>query len=328
MPGRRARLLASTIERLEMRGLLSVAASMQVAHVDLSEKVRSSADVAAVDSSHPGGRITSGESSLGETARTSHSNVAPSVERSNAGARGASKRSVVQVIAAGELVDAVQSTAHRPDPQSIGEPEVIGSDIIGLGSDTTYDPAVANSVVGWGPGAAASGPMSLTSAPDRGAGLDGRSKAVASSPVMDTPTPGLFADVTPGLRLRPGDARTWAGPPGDEAHAFTIVSATAVREPPSPAWAELLDGALKPDWESIDREMRRFLADIGGLADTPEGREAGEAWLLWIGAATSLFLAHRAWYGPRRFFRRAGSLAAGVPTRHPVPVGPWPLGLP
>src|SRR5262249_50155390 len=134
-------------------------------------------------------------------------------------------------------------------------------------------------------------------------------------------------DVIPGLGLWPGDGRIRSGPAGQELRELAIVAGTAAHEARSPAWAELLEGPLSPDWESIDREMRRFLAGIGGLADTSEVREAGQSWLYWFVAATALFSAQRA-RGPRRLCGRAGPGAGGVAAHHSLPVGPWPLGPP
>ena len=219
-------------------------------------------------------------------------------------------------------------TLSKSGPQLVGEPTLIESEITGLGSDDIYEGAVANSLVGWAPGGATSVSMSVAYSPNRGAGLDGRAKPGAGSPAADASTRGSFGDFSPGPGLWPGDGRIRPGPTGHELRELAIVAAIADHEARSPAWAELLEGALSPDWKSIDREMRWFLAGIGGLADASEVRGAGQSWLVWIGAATALFLAHRAGYGPGRMFRRAGPGLVRVAAHHPLPVGPWPLGPP
>src|SRR5262245_34045889 len=97
MPGRRARLFDSTIERLEARGLLSVVVSTQAAHLDLSSDLRASAHVAAADARRSVGRSIAGETGLVASVRTLHavagSVVAPSTARVNSGGGGAAKRS-------------------------------------------------------------------------------------------------------------------------------------------------------------------------------------------------------------------------------------------
>ena len=143
-------------------------------------------------------------------------------------------------------------------------------------------------------------------------GLEGRTNAGRSSTAADVVSSGSFGDVVNGPQSWRGDRSTGRGPLGDELRELAITAVIADPSAAAPAWAELLDGALNPDWEAIDQEMRRFLSGIGGLTDHSGEWGVGEAWLLWIGAAAALSLAHRASEGPRRFFRRAGRRRVGA----------------
>jgi hypothetical protein len=124
--------------------------------------------------------------------------------------------------------------------------------------------------------------------------------------------------------FRPSEARAVpVGPVYYDATDFFVADATADREPEAPVWHHLVDGAINPDWEAIDREMRQLLGQIGDLARAPDGPRR-RAWLLWIGAAAVLYVSQRASAVPRRLFRCPGRCAADLL----VPDGPWPLGPP
>ena len=331
MPVRRRGFIWSAPERLETRGLLSSAASLRADDFGLTVGIGTAAEIGSSSSSHAGNRISTGDGAVDEAARTPHvvgETVAESTEaRTTGGGGGASRRANLQGITMRVLLEPLLSVSRRTDSAADGETTVIESDSSEVAGEAAYEPAVTNSVVGWAPGAASVG-MPMGYSADRTAGLEGRTNAGRSSTAADAVSSGSFGDVVNGPRSWRGDRSTGRGPLGDEFRELAIVAVIADAAAASPAWAELLDGALKPDWEAIDQEMRRFLSEIGSLTDHPGEWGVGEAWPLWIGAAAALFLAHGASQGPRRFFRRAGRRRVGGTAQDLVRVGPWPLGPP
>jgi hypothetical protein len=121
-----------------------------------------------------------------------------------------------------------------------------------------------------------------------------------------------------------GDARTALPTPGDYSLLLPVSLVASGRN--AAAWANLLEGATRGDWEAVDGELRQFLSGLGGLAEHTNESEVGRTWPLWIGMATALLMARRASSGRRRLFRRSVQEALWASSRRPVPVGPWPLG--
>ena len=225
------------------------------------------------------------------------------------------------------LLEPLLSVSRRTDSAADGETTGIEPESSEVAGEAAYEPAATNSVVGWAPGAASVW-MPMGYSADRTAGLEGRTNAGPGPTAADAMSSGSFGDVVNGPQSWSGDRSTGRGPLGDELREFADVAVIADRAAASPTWAALLDGTLNPDWKAIDPEMRRFLSEIGSLTDHAGEWGVGEAWLLWIGAAAALSLAHGASSGPRRFFRRAGRRRVGATADDLVRVGPWPLGPP
>ena len=114
----------------------------------------------------------------------------------------------------------------------------------------------------------------------------------------------------------------------DDDHSPTRNTTSSAGRAGAPAWADLLESALHPDWGTVDGDLRQFLSRLRGLEDIPDGQGAGLVWILWIGTATAVILARRSSHGPWLSFRRPAVDPVRVSRRHPLPVGPWPLGPP
>jgi hypothetical protein len=331
MPVRRPGFIWSAPECLETRGLLSSAAFLLADNFNLAVGIATVAEIGSSSSTHAGNRISAGDGAVDEAARTPHVVGEPAAESTEArtagGGGGAPRRANLQAMTVRVLLEPLLSVSRRTDSAADDETTGIESDSSDVAGEAAYEPAVTNSVVGWAPGAASVW-MPMGYSADRTAGLEGRTNAGRSSTEADAVSSGSFGDVVNDPQSWRGDRSTGRGHLGDELRELAIVAVIADPAAASPAWAELLDGALNPDWEVIDQEMRRFLSGIGTLTDRPGEWGVGEAWLLWIGAAAALCLAHGASQGPRRFFRRAGRRRVGATAPDLVRVGPWPLGPP
>jgi hypothetical protein len=135
---------------------------------------------------------------------------------------------------------------------------------------------------------------------------------------------GVIARARGTAGLAPADAPT---KPDRDAN----VSAVAVaenHEAPALCWGDVLEGALHPDWDAVDGELRQFLSRLRRLAETPDGYGMGASWAVWIGAASAMILASRAARGPQRLFRRRAPAVVWALPRDPAPVSPWPMGAP
>ena len=91
---------------------------------------------------------------------------------------------------------------------------------------------------------------------------------------------------------------------------------------------ELLDAAINADWDAVDGELRQFVIRLGGLAGSADGPPSQLVWLAWVGAAGALLVARRASHRGRALFPRSVTASSPAPGDRPLPVGPWPLGLP
>jgi hypothetical protein len=130
-------------------------------------------------------------------------------------------------------------------------------------------------------------------------------------------------------KLPPGDSPAVSDLRGDESPA--LVLSVASRAPASLVFSstELLDAAIHADWEAVDGELRQFLARLGGLAGSTDGRPSRSLWLAWLAAAGALLVARRASHRGRSLFPGSHTAESSARGGHgPFPVGPWPLGLP
>jgi hypothetical protein len=314
MRDRRARSLGSAIEILEGRGLLSAVAPILSAPLEPSSGSHGAADI---DSSHS--NRTGAASDL-----TSSSSI-----RSDADSGGAARRSTYQDVAVREIVDPLQSDTRRTDSATADESPENDSDLMSeLVGGGASDSAGVASAVGWGPGVMAPVFISLANPSDRIGGLDERlapsqGSAGAAASQLESVT-----NVAIGFETASEEENTAPGGLIEPLRTPPLPSAATAREALELARANLLEGALHSEWETVDRELRQFLTQLDVLPDIPAGHEAGTTWLVWIGAATVLILTRTSSYGPGRFFRRPVPVPVGASSRHPMPVGPWPLGPP
>ena len=342
--GHRVRSCKASLEGLEGRSLLSAMAPLRSTYLELPDGYPSAAEVNSSMAGRPVERSGSGVTAagvtddLGRTVRSGEGNVLASTpgERVNPSAARSSRRINPQEIGSRELLDTLQLVSRSIDAASTsvaGDTSANGLELItSLGGGDPTDPAGAASLVGWAPGTATLVTMSLANPAGRLVGPDGRTVpgpgvgvSSAGGGSMDSiglllPEAGIFGPTTGNVR------------PATDLHADldSPLAITALSEHGghAPAWAGILDSALHPDWDAVEGELRQFLSRLGDLDRTAVVQGTGPAWLLWIGAATTLILARRASHGPWLFFRRVAPWTVGVPGRHPVPIGPWPLGPP
>ncbi len=341
---RRARLRPSALE-LEGRGLLSlVTPILSTALVPSDAKQPRVSDVSSVASrqddrgtaqdasviSRPAERDRGAKGNEGDPAdstpvRRSDSDLVTAIRRSNS--NNSSER---------ELVDSQESAPHGAllDSRELAdEAPLSGSEpISGSGAGDSGDPAAAPSIVGSALEAVMSAIVSATNSGALGA-LDSRSGSYAGASAANSLPPGTSSPEVPtssgsGRATSTGARGTPSDPTSDPGSALVIGSASAEATVAAFSAANLLDAAIHADWEGVDGEFRQFLARLGNLADSPDGRGPQAAWPFWLGAATAVLVARRASYRGRRFSgcrERDNALAAG---RCPSPAGPWPLGLP
>jgi hypothetical protein len=249
------------------------------------------------------------------------------VDKTNAGSTDESKLPPSQNVGLREIADPAVSVARHSesgsdaiigDPQSAGQ-EATSSPVSGVASD----PLGAASLAAWAPNAAVPAFVSAANTFSSGLGSDGRAENSAVHQKPQVPIGGL----SPGLEVAEpaaGGAQMVLDLAGDGLVALPGPVEYTDRD--APAWASLLEGALRSDWQKVDGELRQFLSRLGGLAQHTDENGARPMWPVWIGAATALILAHRASYWRRRFFGRPVQDARWKSPRRPVPVGPWPLG--
>lgn len=333
MLGRCAAVRKLGFEHLEERSLLSIAPPLGSLQPEVSGGPRPVAEIAPSTADGEEGRITlthTTDSGLTDQTRTDRTgdgkdSGTSTAARSDPDGSGASRRSASQIHAPRELVESIQpelrnsidsaSSTDTTDNAPDGEPEATS----GLAGDALQDSA--GSVVGWATGAALTAGISLASSPGRFVGLEDR---MGGSQVG----PGVVAALVSGSEihgLAPSDTQT---APVHDAGEPTQLPLAATSDREAPAWGDLVEGALHPDWDALDGELRRLLARLGGLAHGPDDHSAWPSWAFWIGAATAMILARRALHGPRRLFRRPILRQGRARIRLTGPVGPWPLGSP
>jgi hypothetical protein len=204
--------------------------------------------------------------------------------------------------------------------------------VFGLGGGETADSAPAASVVGWIADVAVPGLVFPANPPGKFSGLDGRTGAGPGASATTTMPAGPLVPIVATLENSgepPRDPGSESNPQVRESWGSAIVKAASHPGSAISVWADLLDGAIHADWEAFDGELRQFLARLGGLADSQEGRSlSGPAWPFWICAATAVLVARRASHGRWRLFGRPVTGKIRGSGDRPIPVGPWPLGSP
>jgi hypothetical protein len=342
-PPRRARVRFSAIEMLEGRGLLSLASPFQSTLLKLPDGDRAPAVVELSASDHRGDLDTSTQTTAGskisDPARAGRpsTGIPPGQStsaRTGSGGSGAIRRSTPSNSSERELEDSLaleQRTTDVDSGESLGDPPPFAPDVVfALGGGDISDPS-SSSVVGWAPDAAMPVIVSPANLSGRAVGPDGRLMAGAGASAATAVPPGssgTIVAVPESSATALGGPGTASGSPGDKSWAHSIAAAASGPESPTSAWAGLLDGAIRADWEAVDGELRQFLARLGALADSPDGRRSGPAWPFWIGAATALLVVRRASNGRRPLFRRPITGETWGSGHRPIPVGPWPLESP
>jgi hypothetical protein len=343
-PGHRVRSRKATLEGLEGRSLLSALAPVRSTYLVLPDGYPAAAEVESSAAARPEDRSDSGETAAsvpddpGRTARSGDGDVvaSPPGERVYSGAAGSSRRLNSQEIGSRELLDPLLLVSRSIDAASTslaGDAPTSGLELIAsLGGGDPNDSAGAASLVGWAPGTPTPATMSLANPYGRVLGPDGRTVpglgagvwAAGGEPLDSV---GLLVSDAAIFGPTHGDVRT-ATDLHSDVESPLAVAADPDRGSHVQAWADILDSALHPDWEAVDGELRQFLSRLGDLNGTVVGQGAGHAWLLWIGAATTIILARRASHGRWLSFRGPAPWRVGISGGPPVPVGPWPLGPP
>ncbi len=325
---RPARLHVSAIETLETRGLLSAAAPINSTPVELAGVNRPTAVVVLPttlpDDSDISTAAAPASSKPDERAlRRVETNPAPSASIAARGSSspGAIRRSRVQKTSQQDFADSIGPATRSVDPEA-GTPAGEGSPsapelISGLGVGDPSDPAAAlASLVGWGTDAADS--------PGLADGLDG-----PAAPRQAFARAAWSVAVLESSSENPGDSETAASSGAHGAWPLLVSPRAAPTESEMARGSNLLEGAIRADWEAVDIDLRKFLARLGGLADvSPDREQSGVAWAFWLGAAGAVLVVRRFARIRRRFLGRtaAGELRGFV--HRPVRVGPWPLGTP
>ncbi len=299
----------AVIEMLEGRGLLSVVAAP--IRWTPAEPPAADQTAALVASSVPRSQDAPGTlqqtvapGGLDERARTTRVDGGNSVssasnDRNNSDSSGALKRSIPKTSSQRQLAESPVS-----DPRSTA---LESRESISEGSQNGTDP-----LFGGGAGDLSEPTAAISAA---FVSLAGSSAAVGPTVEISAPAP---EDPSPIPDVR-----------GDKSPAFVVSVASRAPASPDPSSTNLLDAAIHADWEGVDGELQQFLTRLTGLPRSPDGRSPRPVWLAWIGAAGAILVAHRASHRGRRLFRRsvAGESLSGS-GRRPIPIGPWPLGLP
>jgi hypothetical protein len=333
MPRRRTALLGVVIESLEGRALLSALTPTRSAPFGVPDASLSAVDVSAAaerqadlfsqaqpSSSQATDKARSLRSGAGTGATLS------STARESSEPTAALRHSNSQAGAARGLLDPLPSGLKSGNTQLAAVDDDDFANLLGstpgLFGAASLDAPGAASVVGWAPGAAAVVSISLADPPGLASAIDGRMAAAIKGSSVAGRSVGPFASVASGPEFSgavPGDT----GPPQLSLSALALAA-----EAKAHTWGNLLEGALRSDWEAVDGELRRFLSRLGGLVEPPNGDRSEASWPLCLGAAAVLFVARTAARGPRRFFRQLAGGSSWESRRQQVPVGPWPLGPP
>lgn len=317
MPGRCTGTLQSAIECLEGRGLLSVVALSSSLRGVLSDGLHGAVAVETSGVARSEGRSTLAGKGLDDAEHAARADAgnsvgAPSAVRSVA---AGGRHSGFAAIPTRVMLDPLIASPRLADTESTEA----GVGVTGPDEAAAVDPPVTSSILAWGPAGSTAAVVPLFEFVDRFAGRPQVGPGSAALVLQS----GSFGDILPGDERGTGEARPWADPGGDGRDPARAADENGDREGSPRDRVLLLDGALNPDWESIDRELRRLLGGIARIVDHPDAAGGGRAWL--IGVAAALFYSwHRSSSGRRRPARR--DARAAVDPR--MTVDPWPVGPP
>jgi hypothetical protein len=327
----RTALRHSAIECLEVRGLLSVAVPLGQAPLVPADASRIVADVSTSAADRQAALDEAGESLLSEQSRADRPGtgkiLAPSsTSRSATAASAESRRLTSQDDPMRVLVGPLESLLRNAsDPESsAGRGESASGTVEGPALGPVNDAAESLSAGSSAGFAAGSAPVVRGAPAGRSWWLEDRiGTGQGGSTVRAAPTfrPDIASRVGPEVQIEP------AALDGDAAE-LSASTLDARREPRAAAWGDLVEGALRSDWDAVDRELRRFLAGHVRRGAVADRASAAPSWQLLLGAGAVMILASTAGPGPGRLLRPRSHSDRGAPGRDAGTVGPWPLSLP
>lgn len=324
----RARSWALVLEGLETRGLMSVAVSGLGGGTGPEYRSRVAAEVSTSPAARLADRTITTTGVLDSeaiAARTPNStDSANSATRQPSSAVDVLRRATPpRVTPRGTLENLVLPVRHE-EPTTAGDPTANGG-AAGPAVESAAAPEVVGAIGTAAMRLGGSASVVWAGLPDRAAGSDARAASGSGSPGTTVAAAGYTAG--------PGEMSSAVGEGGRTFNTAGAIRLPGLadpgssREANSPALVEVIDGALHPDWEAVDREFRQFLAGTGDALGAGAAGTGGHAWLARIIALAAAIAIERAVAGRRRRpWSRFGlaALAGHAAGRREV-IGPWPL---
>ncbi len=328
-PRRRTRVRASamTFEGLETRGLLSALVSSRINPLDVTLRSRLAADISSTQEENAIERSIL-ETDIDETsaaARTTDIATEPSTVSGHGAAaiggierRWSPSRNTTRgpVGSLGTLLWREEPTANADSTATGAAAGSPADPVIDSGLNATNGLTLSWTIAWSRPGPAIAGDWGGGIEPrlddDSSRSADAASRAARCDVLAYGSTPFSTPDGLDADGLRQQDS---GDPFADRFRAPTVM-------------AEVLEGAMRPDWDGVDRELRQFLAGLSGLARAGHETGTGQAWAIRIGTIAAAASLHRMAAGRRRTFLTLKVPVPGAKANRPDPIGPWPLGPP
>lgn len=317
-------------EGLEIRGLMSVAVSMPAGGNDLAARSRVAAEVSsslavrASDHTLATTWVLDGHSLADRTPVRDVSTSAPA--RGSSDPADTARRAAPPRITPRGPLDITASPARRDMPTTPEDPEASSSPG-GSGGETVAVSGVMGTI-----GVVASlstwaTPVTWMNTAEGAASSEARSAGPSGTSATLVAAPGNLAGPDESSAASAGEGgRFFNANEAKQVPGFADVGPN--REGDTPVLARLIDGALHPDWDAVDRELRQFLAGRLGAGDESHAVRGRHVWLIRIGTVAAVVAAQRAVSSRRRrpWFRFGMAALAGHAGGRPDAVGPWPLG--
>lgn len=320
-------------DALETRGLLSAVVSAAPARFDVSEADVVTAVFAPYDTDRqdvsvvPESIVVSATSNFSRTTGTSPVKISVSTSGGKTArtSGSGSKRSSSGSSSSKELLDEEQLTLRIPSEFASSSllddvPIASSAGAAGLSGDATPDGLGMSLLLGWSTSAsiASGAPIGATV---RGTMTDDHTGATPAEPTSPGLTVGAATVSEHGAHDEANaGGELVRGRPSDQA-------AVADNQEQATTWGHVLTGAIRPDWESVDSELRQFLFRLRHLANDPDDRDGTTSRAFWVGVsmAGTVILAHQVLRGPRQFLRESLRRRGWAVADLPLSVGPWPL---
>lgn len=317
------------LEGLETRGLMSVVVTGMGGGVDPEYRARVTAEVSTPRAARPADRTITMTGNLDNeaiAARTPNAtDSASSSTRQPSSMADIMRRAVPPRVTPRGLLDNLIPPVRHEEPVTTEDPTVNGAES-GPAVESLAAPEVVSAIGTAALSSSGSAPVAWVGLTDRASGTEPRGANGLWSP--GTTAPAAVWSTGPG--------EVSAAEVGEGDRTFHTVGALRVprladlgsnREAKSPALAELIDGALHPDWEAVDREFRQFLAGTGDSLDAGNAGRGGHRWLARIGALAVAIATQRTVAGRRRraWSRLGMTVLAGHAAGRREVIGPWPL---